>query len=345
MIDSGSTVDIVANPKFLVNICESKIRMKLHTNVGTAMVTKEGEMPGFGTVKFHPDGNVNILGMTSLVQEKGYQVKYDSDTDGCIRVVDKKTKRETVFKPTENGLFLFKPNAKFFQYIEDEKAKTPTKELSHALTLKEQIEEELKAVLRQNIIKNCEVTEEDVDLGRKIYGPSAAMIKGKWTRSRPTKKLESDIIEIPRELIEDNNKIDLCLDLFFVNKKPFMSSIDRDIRFRKVVPLKSRSVNDMLEAMDEVFRVYNHAGFRITHVDVDREFAPLLRGVKDDIEEDNCLAMDFVSVDDHVPHAERNNRFLKERFRTHFFRMPFKRIPHIMTRHLLHRGGTRPSLI
>eukprot|EP00980_Cylindrotheca_fusiformis_P021457 scaffold8324_cov70-Cylindrotheca_fusiformis.AAC.1 len=54
--------------------------------------------------------------------------------------------------------------------------------------------------------------------------------------------------------------------------------IDRDIRFRKVVPLKSRSVDDMLEAMDEVFRVYNHAGFRITHVDVDREFGPLLRG-------------------------------------------------------------------
>eukprot|EP00980_Cylindrotheca_fusiformis_P020928 scaffold7952_cov59-Cylindrotheca_fusiformis.AAC.1 len=75
--------------------------MKLHTNVGTAMVTKEGEMPGFGTVKFHPDGNVNILGMTSLVR-KGYRVKYNSDTDGCIRVVDKKTKRETVFKPTEN---------------------------------------------------------------------------------------------------------------------------------------------------------------------------------------------------------------------------------------------------
>eukprot|EP00980_Cylindrotheca_fusiformis_P026436 scaffold16161_cov125-Cylindrotheca_fusiformis.AAC.1 len=96
-------------------------------------------MPGFGTVKFHPDGNVNILGMTSLVR-KGYQVKYDSDTDGCIRVVDKKTKRETVFKPTENGLFLFKPNDKFFQYIEDEKEKTPTKESSHALTLKEQIE-------------------------------------------------------------------------------------------------------------------------------------------------------------------------------------------------------------
>eukprot|EP00980_Cylindrotheca_fusiformis_P010810 scaffold2445_cov91-Cylindrotheca_fusiformis.AAC.1 len=188
-------------------------------------------MPGFGTVKFHPDGNVNILGMTSLVR-KGYQVKYDSDTDGCIRVVDKKTKRETVFMPTENGLFLFKPNDKFFQYIEDEKAKTPTKESSHALTLKEQIEgfstrqveqgkkgrelqhkllgiteEELKAVLRQNIIKNCEVTEEDVDLGRKIYGPSTAMIKGKWTRSRPT-KLESDIIKIPRELIEDNYKID-----------------------------------------------------------------------------------------------------------------------------------------
>eukprot|EP00980_Cylindrotheca_fusiformis_P012221 scaffold2974_cov194-Cylindrotheca_fusiformis.AAC.1 len=119
-----------------------------------------------------------------------------------------------------------------------------------------------------------------------------------------------------------------------------MSSIDRDIWFRKVVPLKSRSVDNMFGAMDEVFRVYkNHAGFRITHVDVDREFVPLLRGVKDDIKEENRLTMDFVSVDhDHdVPHAEWNNRFLKERFRTHFFRMPFKRIPHIMTRHLLEK--------
>eukprot|EP00980_Cylindrotheca_fusiformis_P017441 scaffold5434_cov310-Cylindrotheca_fusiformis.AAC.1 len=83
----------------------------------------------------------------------------------------------------------------------------------------------------QNIIKNCKVTEEDVDLGRKIYGPSAAMMPSKENGLDPGQRSWS--LRSSRY------------------PKPFMSSIDRDIWFRKVVPLKSRSVDNMFGAMDE----------------------------------------------------------------------------------------------
>ena len=42
--------------------------------------------------------------------------------------------------------------------------------------------ENMKIIIRQNLIKNCPVTIEYVNLANRIFGPDISMLKGKYTR-------------------------------------------------------------------------------------------------------------------------------------------------------------------
>ena len=88
-------------------------------------------------------------------------------------------------------------NLKYLSLRQKEKAKQACK-LYHALgtpTIGD-----LKAMIRMNLIKNNNVTTEDVHLATKVYGPDAGAIKGKTTRQKPI-PVTSNIIKIPKELL------------------------------------------------------------------------------------------------------------------------------------------------
>ena len=56
-------------------------------------------------------------------------------------------------------------------------------------------------MIRMNLIRNNEVTTEDVNLAIKAFGPDVAGIKGKTTRHKPIPVIDNKI-EIPEELLE-----------------------------------------------------------------------------------------------------------------------------------------------
>ena len=60
--------------------------------------------------------------------------------------------------------------------------------------------ENFKLLLRMNIIKNCPVTVEDINIADKIIGTDVSSLKGKSTRQKP-KPVRKDLIRIPKELI------------------------------------------------------------------------------------------------------------------------------------------------
>ena len=92
-----------------------------------------------------------------------------------------------------------------------------------------------KHLLRQNIIQNCPVTAEDVDNAEKIFRPDIGAMKGKTTRKKPT-PVKKDEVAIPKELLDKNKELTLCMDVLFINSMPMLTSIDRSIRFRSMVP-------------------------------------------------------------------------------------------------------------
>ena len=81
----------------------------------------------------------------------------------------------------------------------------------------------------------------------------------------------------------------------------------------------------------DIANKYNKAGYYVYMVYCDREFKPLLKDAWDQLE----LTINYTNTEDHVGEAERNNRFLKERFRTKFHYLPYKAIPRIMIRGLI----------
>ena len=62
----------------------------------------------------------------------------------------------------------------------------------------------------------------------------------------------------------------------------------------------------------------------------DREFKSLLQDAWEQLE----ITINYTNTKDHVGEAERNNRFLKERFRTKFHYLLYKAMPRIMIKGL-----------
>ncbi len=113
--------------------------------------------------------------------------------------------------------------------------------------------ENFKAILRQNIIKNCPVTPADVDLAEKIFGPDIGMLKGKTTRRAPP-HVKEDVVEVPRELKEKHCDLPLYMDIMFLNGMPLLTMVDGPVRYRVVVPLDSRTQDELYRGVDRVLQ-------------------------------------------------------------------------------------------
>ena len=69
LLDSQSTVDVFSNPRLLTNIRDVKKSLTLYCNAGKAIVTKKGDLKGYGMVWFYPEGIANILSLGKCEEE------------------------------------------------------------------------------------------------------------------------------------------------------------------------------------------------------------------------------------------------------------------------------------
>jgi hypothetical protein len=130
-------------------------------------------------------------------------------------------------------------------------------------------------------------------------------------------------VSIPDELIKAQKQVDLCIDTFFVNQMPFLSTISRRIYYRTCQWIKSREVDTYQECFIKVLKLYKSAGFQVATVSADREFVAVL----DPIKEQYKFTTNYASAQEHVPEVERSNRVIKERVRATVHRSPYACLP------------------
>jgi len=72
LLDSQSTVDMFSNKKLLTNIRDSKRTLTLYCNAGKAIINQKGDLKGYGSVWYYPQGITNILSLRNI--EKKHKV-------------------------------------------------------------------------------------------------------------------------------------------------------------------------------------------------------------------------------------------------------------------------------
>lgn len=101
--------------------------------------------------------------------------------------------------------------------------------------------QDLKFFLRHNIAKNIPIILKDVNLVEGIFSKGVENFKGKSTCPHPHPQVisEEDFIELPPELLTNNDRNDLALDIIsiYINEQIRMATIDRTIKFCACVPL------------------------------------------------------------------------------------------------------------
>ena len=73
----------------------------------------------------------------------------------------------------------------------------------------------------------------------------------------------------------------MCIDVMFVNGKPYLTSISRALYYRMATPLPGRQTKELLGSLDQVLCLYNSNGFYISTVFCDNEFKKIYPDLKD----------------------------------------------------------------
>jgi hypothetical protein len=102
-LDSQSTQSTFYVRRLVRNIREAPRPLKMVTNAGTIVYTKQADLPHYGTVWFNGNSIANIISM-SEAERKGHKISF---TPGCITLTNATNGRKTDFKITLAGLCAF----------------------------------------------------------------------------------------------------------------------------------------------------------------------------------------------------------------------------------------------
>jgi hypothetical protein len=103
LLNNQSTIDVFIKAKLLKNIRAAKTWMTIHCTAGTVQTNLVGDLPGYGTVWYHPTGIANKLSLAKICAA-GYHVTYNSN-NGNEFVVRKSSRTICTFKQFPKGLF------------------------------------------------------------------------------------------------------------------------------------------------------------------------------------------------------------------------------------------------
>ena len=357
LLDCGATFSSFKNENLVRDIETVDTPIRMRTNVGTRKINQKAEIPGMKKkVWFDEESMANIFSFSEMSDM--YHIYYDNSKEDTFYVGDKKKNKYKQFPRTQEGLYAFKFSDEYKEMVKRPNKKKKSVKKNVKINLLDTVEnnmegyteeqikraknakqlyhkvgtpgmENFKYIIKGNMIKDCPVNTDDINNMMKIWGKDIAVIKGKTVRRTP-RKITNDIIEIPKELYDNCSRIQLHMDVFYVNGLGFLATIGHPVYYRTCVPLEETTGKSLYKALDKTLRTYNRGGFKVRSIECDNEF----KSIMDDVEDGLGVKMNYTNAQDHVPAAERNNRTIKEAMRTVIHRIPYKRIPPIMIKHL-----------
>jgi len=328
--DSQSTVDVFSNPKLPTNIRDAKKNLTLYCNAGKAIINKKGDLKGYGTVWFYPEGIANILSLGNV--KKKHRITYDSSHDKGF-LVFKADGTARAFRPSKKGLFFSDVKNDvahtFVNTVENNKTKYTVKEYSdtvRASSLQNIIgrpstQDYIKYVER-NMIPNCPINKADILRAEDIFGANIGSLQGKTTRKK-SERIVTTIHELPTQIIQRHGNVTIEVDIMYVNGIPFVVTTSRSIHFCMAEMIKNEKSMTIAMAIKQVLKIYHRHGFKVQFLLGDGQFEHIKKYFVD-----TDLTINITGLNEHVPAIERAIRTIKERIRAIVNQLPFKAYPH-----------------
>jgi Zinc knuckle len=340
LLDNQSTIDVFSNEKLLQNVRKIENTMKIHSTGGVSHTDMVGELPGYGTVWYQPNGIANILSLVRLRQQV-YVITYSSENDNAFTVT-KKDGTARIFKQSERGLYyldtqLEPHHAVLINTVKDNQYKYSNKDYSQAV-LARKIQRiigrpstrQYLSILNNNLLPDSPVTYHDVMAAENIFGPDVGSLKGKTVRQTPD-AVKINYFPIPLDILERYRDVIIAADIMYLGKMAFFVTISRNLRFGTTEMIQNQKNETILKAIRNVLNIYEGRGFKVSHFLMDGQFNSLRNEIL-------SLGIDLNAVarQEHVPEVERYIRTLKERVRSHYNALPFNPMPPRMMIELVH---------
>ena len=339
LIDSCSTVCLICNRELLCGVHKVSKGLSVRCNVGVRTTNLKGYLGDFPEpVWFDPGGVANVLSLHIIT--KYYRVFYDSNVSDEF-LVEVSSDTTLHFTPTAKGLYAYsgcqgrQSTAWSFVTTVTDKRDLYTKRAYRDAVTARQAQNimmflgvrQLYKIADENLLRNCPINQGDIRAAENIFGPNLGALKGK-TPARRSTVVSGGRDGVPPDILDRHRDLVVCIDIFFINKIPFLLTTSRNLHFGTVEAIPNRQVTTVLQAIKRMLSTYHARGFRVRTIPADPEFQPLdgmIPGV----------SFNFCAQGEHVPDIERYVRTVKDRVRSGYNNLPFSRLPRLVVVHLV----------
>lgn len=228
--------------------------MDIHCNAGVTSTNLIGDLPGYGTVWYHPNGIANIHSL-ARAKERGHKVTYDSEDGNCFKVI-KPDGTVRVFSQSERGLYYMSTkDVALVNTVEDNRSRYNNRDYSRAVYARKLQSiigrpntRRCMSIVERNLLPNCPITRQDIAAAEDIFGPDVGSLKGKTVR-RPTPHATTKLMDVPLQLLKQYRDVTLAGDIMFVNRIPFFVTVSHHLRFRTAEMLANQRAPTLLTSI------------------------------------------------------------------------------------------------
>jgi hypothetical protein len=158
----------------------------------------------------------------------------------------------------------------------------------------------------------CEVTLDNAKAAEVIWGLSVLKMKDNTVRKN-VKRMTQSIVKVPTEFIKLHQNVELAIDVFFINKHIFFTTLSTKICFTTITHLAFHNKKLIWEALIITYKMYLIRGFRIIVIKGDQEFASI-RDLAVNLP--TTPSLDWAAAVQHCGLIKRNIQFAKEKVRS-----------------------------